>query len=204
MLLEKLHVQVFGSAAVAAARATPGGGGDDDDDDDDDDGPAAASPALAVADASMGAAAAAGHPNTHADDYNLHICTRKFKRRRINDASLSGRTCVIYIFVNLLIIVQCPFSGKRKHADIIEEIIAKSKQAKYQRKVEKDETEEKTEKLDDEWKSLAGLLGGIRPVRKDEVRWRSGHQLRTRTKYKLFFYLYHYFNNRGEDGFLIY
>ena len=66
-------------------------------------------------------------------------------------------------------LVRFYYLGKRKHADIIEEIIAKSKQAKYQRKVEKDEAMEKTEKLDDEWHSLAGLLGGIRPAKKDEV-----------------------------------
>ena len=63
-----------------------------------------------------------------------------------------------------------PSTGKRKHADIIEEIIAKSKKAKYERRVEKDEAEELTGKLDDEWKSLAeGLLGGTRPVKKTEV-----------------------------------
>ncbi len=36
--------------------------------------------------------------------------------------------------------------------------------------MEKDETQEMTGKLDEEWKSLAGLLGGVRPVKKDEVR----------------------------------
>ncbi|XP_053333733.1 nucleolar protein 14 [Clarias gariepinus] len=59
-------------------------------------------------------------------------------------------------------------ANNKTRQELIEELILKSKQEKRERQIQKDETHELTEKLDQEWKSIQSLLSRKTPKEREE------------------------------------